>query len=164
MLYGTLTARIRVCFKIMVFGQCFVACWFCHVISYLTSAIINDICTHCFLFSLHFSSVPLFASLYTPAPSLLPVFPLLYCVPSWGVCICRGARLEPRHFSFGANLCSHRAALFLALFCVVWFCRACVRHCGVSPSLDTVPDSLRMQVYQWQDVCLQRRRECGCLP
>lgn len=49
-------------------------------------------------------------------------------------------------------------------FCVVWFCRACVRHCGVSPSLDTVPDSLRMQVYQLQDVCLQRCRECGCLP
>lgn len=49
------------------------------------------ICTYCFLLSLTLSSVPLFASVFSPTPSLPPVFPLLYCIPPWGVCICRGA-------------------------------------------------------------------------
>lgn len=83
------------------------------------------------------------ASSRLPSPLLHSLLRSL-CLP-W-------SELEPRHFSSSTNLCSHRATFFLALFCVVWFPWACVRHRGVPPSLDPVPDSLRIWVYRWQDV------------
>lgn len=105
-------------------------------------------------------TISLFASVLPlpPAPSSSPL-PFLFR----GACICHGARYSQDIFSINLLLLP---CLFLAPLCVFSFSMfefAC-NTAGSPPSLDTVSESLRTQVYHWQDACLQRHCECGCLP
>lgn len=129
----------------------FVACSFCLTLSHLTSAIINDICTYSFLLSLPLSSLPPFASVFSPTPSLPPVFLLLYCIPSWGACICRGASWSQGMFLPALTFAPTVPRFSLLCFVLSGFIELACDTAGCNPSLDTVPDSLRSWVYQWQD-------------
>lgn len=83
----------------------------------------------------------------------LLVFPEFYCFLFQGGNICRAAyRSLKQTFAYSCTFCAFNSSVFPC------------ETAGSLPSLGRVPVSLRIQVYRWQDACLLRHRECGCLP